>query len=112
MTTVNIAHLIGTSNAIIQKFGLQVLDKANSLIERGENVELYFGDLSNTTTGFFHASIGNLYRAYGDQFFNLVTVSGIDKKEDWTEKYEEAINLVKNPKKANEIDFAISKLFE
>ncbi|HEY2581635.1 MAG TPA: DUF4325 domain-containing protein [Mucilaginibacter sp.] len=112
MTTINIAQLIGTPNAIIQKFGLQVFEETKNVIAKGDNVELYFGDLSNTTTGFFHASIGNLFKNYGNRFNTLITVSGIEKKEDWKEKFEEAINLVENPKQATEIDSAISKLFE
>lgn len=112
MTIINIAKLIGTPNAIIQKFGLQVFDEVIKTIESGDNVVLDFGDLRNTTTGFFHASIGNLFRKYGEEFFRLVIVSGIEKKGDWKEKYDEAIDLVKNPHRATEIDFAIAKLFE
>ncbi|NVM66885.1 hypothetical protein FHW88_005203 [Mucilaginibacter sp. SG538B] len=112
MTVINIAELIGTPNAIIQKFGLQVLEEAVKIIDSGNQVILDFSNLKNTTTGFFHASIGNLYKKYGEDFFQLVNVSSIDKKDDWKEKYEEAINLVKNPQQASEIDFAIAKLFE
>jgi len=112
MTEINIAELIGTPNAIIQKFGLQVFDETVALIDSGNQVLLNFSDLKNTTTGFFHACIGNLYKKYGEDFFQLVNVSGLHKKEDWKEKYDEAINLVRNPDKASEIDYAIAKLFE
>ena len=111
MAVINIANLIGTPNAIIQKFGLMVFDEVKAVIQRDGKATLVFTDLNNVTTGFFHASIGNLVRAYRDKFNSLVEIQGLDKNPDWTEKFQDAIDLASNEKKATEIDQAISELF-
>lgn len=111
MFSINISTVIGTPNAIIQKFGLQIYDIVVETISTGKQVELDFSGLKNVTTGFFHASVGNLYKQYGDEFYTLIQTKGLDTL-DWREKFQDAIEIVKNPSRASEIDRAISELFK
>jgi hypothetical protein len=110
MLTIDIARVIGTPNAIIQKFGLQVFQEASKAICSGQKVLIDFSNINNVTSGFFHAAIGNLVKEYGVKFDDLIELRGIDKAE-WKEKLEDAIKIASNPKKGLEIDQAISELF-
>jgi hypothetical protein len=110
MLTIDIAQVIGTPNAIIQKFGLQVFQETNRAISSGQKVLIDFSNLKNVTTGFFHAAIGNLVKEYGAKFYDLVELKGIDKAE-WKEKLDDAINIASNPNKGLDIDQAISELY-
>lgn len=107
-----IAEVIGTPNAILQKFGLQVRDAVIAEYKKGNTVILDFSQLNNATTGFFHASIGNLFKTLNGSYEKTVKIVGLDKNDTWQDKYNDAIDLVQNPKKAEEIDKAISELFQ
>lgn len=111
MSLIQIHQLIGTPNAIIQKFGLQVFDEASKHLSKGEEVVLSFHDLRNATTGFFNASIGNIYKNFPDTVEHLLKLEGIDSNSDWQEKIDEAIALVRDPAKAKALDQAIAALF-
>lgn len=106
-----VSEVIGTPNAILHKFGLQVRDVVIKEWKNGNTIELDFSQLNNATTGFFHASIGNLFKEMNGSFEKTVISIGLEKNETWKDKFEDAINLVKNPQKAQEIDKAISELF-
>ena len=108
---IDISEIIGTPNAILQKFGLQLKDVVLQEVKNGNTVELDFTSLNNATTGFFHASIGNLYQTLNGTYSKTVSIKGLEKNDTWQDKYDDAIDLVKNPEKANEIDKAISELF-
>lgn len=108
---INITEVIGTPNAILQKFGLQLRDVVLQEIRKGNTVELDFTSLNNATTGFFHASIGNLFQILNETYDKAVSIKGLEKNDTWKDKYDDAIDLVKNPEKASEIDKAISELF-
>jgi len=112
MHTINIACLIGTPNAIIQKFGLKVFEEVSSYLEKGEKVSLSFSGLRNATTGFFHASIGNIYKKFPDTADYLLKMEGLEDMADWDEKVKDAIFLVQNPERAKALDEAISALFD
>jgi len=107
----DIADFLGSPNAILQKFGLMVYREAHRIVAAGKSVELYFGNLRNTTTGFFHASVGNLAKDFGSKYEQLVTVTGLEGHNDWVEKYNDAIELATNPEMVKEIDKAIAELF-
>ncbi len=111
MAIVHIASFIGTPNAIIQKFGLQVFEEVSSHLSNREAVVLSFEDLKNATTGFFNASIGNIYKAFPETAEKLLKLEGIEQNPDWIEKVNDAIELVRNPEKAKELDKAIAALF-
>ena len=109
---IDIARVIGTPNAILQKFGLHLRDVVLKEVESGNTVELDFSTLSNATTGFFHASIGNLYQTLNGRYDKTISIVGLSKNDTWQDKYDDAIDLVKNPEKAQEIDQAIAELFD
>ena len=111
MTTIDIADLIGTPNAILQKFGLQVYEEVKRITSNGQAVTLRFDGLSNATSGFFHASIGNLCRDLAGDYNQLISVQGLTAHTLWQEKYDDALALAGNPNKAREIDESISALF-
>ena len=112
MKMLHIDKIIGTENAIIHKFGLQVFEEASNYLSKGEKVLLDFSKVRNATTGFFNASIGNLFKRFQKDFFELVETKGLKENPDWKEKFDEAIELVRNPHRATEIDKAISALFD
>ncbi len=109
---IDIAQVIGTQNAILQKFGLQVAEFV--LIEKSntDTITLDFSNLNNATSGFFHASIGNLKKELNGSFTSTIKTIGLEKNSTWLDKYNDAIDIVSNPNKANEIDKAIAELFD
>lgn len=107
----NIVEIIGTPNAIIQKFGLQVFEMISANLTSGNSVVLDFDGISNLTSGFCNASIGQLYTKYPMLVKNL-KVENIDQSSIWFEKIQDSINLAQNPEKALVIDNAILELFE
>ncbi|MVM40392.1 hypothetical protein GO730_26600 [Spirosoma sp. HMF3257] len=111
MKTLNVADLIGTPNAILQKFGLQVYDEARSAVEKGEAITVDLSSLKNATSAFFHASFGNLYHFSRDKYAKLVNIKGLDSNPLWQDKYDDAITFAEHPEKAQNNDAAISKLF-
>lgn len=111
MKKILIKDIIGTSNAIIQKFGLEVFREIKDLIGAETQVLLSFEGLTNVTSGFCHASIGNIYQAFPDKADKFLFIDGIDKNLIWQEKVKDAITLATNPIKSKELDSAISELF-
>lgn len=111
MKTIDIAALIGTPNAILQKFGLQVYEEVKATTSTGTPVILRFNTLTNATSSFFHASVGNLYRDLDVQYAQLIRVEGLSNNPIWQEKYDDALAMVDDPSKAREIDSTISALF-
>lgn len=108
---IDIAQEIGTPNAILQKFGLQITELVLRETANNNTVVLDFSNLNNATTGFFHASIGNLKKQLNGSFYKTVSVKGLEKNHTWKDKYDDAIDMVVNPKKSDEIDKAIAELF-
>jgi hypothetical protein len=110
MPSFNIKDVIGTQNAILQKFGLQLFEQIDPFISNGEFIDISFAGLANLTSGFANASFGNLYKKYGNDLSQLIRIVDLDDV-DWKEKLEDAKTLALNPNKAKIIDEAIADLF-
>lgn len=106
----SISDLIGSSNAIIQSQGILVYERVKTEFSSGYDVILDFGKISNLTSGFCHASIGQLYTEFPESK-NKVTVIGIDPDSIWNEKISEAIDLAQDPEKAKRMNDVITALF-
>lgn len=108
---VKVLNIIGTPNAILQKFGWQVHEFVSNKIESGQTVELSFEGLSNLTSSFCNASIGKLYTQYGEileEKFKIIDIPD----EYWQERIEESKLLALNPEKAKAFDSIIADLFD
>ena len=112
MTTILVSELIGTPNAILHPFGMEVYNKAKAVLETHRKVVIDLTGVKNATSAFFHASIGNLYRDLGTSFYQKVKIEGIQGRPDWQERMDESIELVKNPKRQTETQLEIAALFE
>lgn len=108
----NIKDLIGTQNAILQKFGNQVFKVASDALKEGKQVVLDFNGITNLTSGFCNSSIGQLYSTFNGTADKNLFIKNIDKSSIWYEKVQDAIDLANNPEKAKFIDEAILALFE
>lgn len=109
---INIVDIIGTSNAIIQKFGNQIFDAAFPLLASGNSIVLDFSGVSNLTSGFCNASIGQLYSKLPLISSENIIIENIDQSSIWYEKIQDSIILAQNPEKAVIIDNAILALFD
>ncbi|TKC00167.1 STAS-like domain-containing protein [Pedobacter cryophilus] len=109
---INIVDIIGTSNAIIQKFGNQIFEVASSYLNAGSSIVLDFHSISNLTSGFCNASIGQLYTKYPSIASANIVIENIDQSSVWYEKIQDSIVLAQNPEKAVIIDNAILALFD
>jgi len=112
MTTIHVFELLGTPNAILHPFGMQVYQAAKQVLETQEMVIIDLNGIKNATSAFFHASIGNLFRDLGSEFSVRVKVAGIEKRPDWQERINDSIELVKNPKRQTETQLEVAALFE
>ncbi|WP_372772372.1 STAS-like domain-containing protein [Mangrovibacterium sp.] len=107
-----IKDVIGTSNAIIQKFGIQVFDKTSEIISQGDSAILDFDGITNLTSGFCNSSIGQIYTKFPTEAPVKVSIENIKTNSVWFEKINDAIELAQKPEKAKIIDDAILALFE
>ena len=110
----SILELIGTPNGIIQKFGLIVFERVEEALKKNptQNIELSFVGLKNATTGFFNASIGNLYQKFGEETDKKIKITGLEDNKDWVEKFNDAKELGLNPDKVKKVDSIIAELFQ
>lgn len=106
---INISQLIGTSHALVRQFGITVFEAAKSQIEKGETVVLDFDGMDSIATAFFHASVGNLYKLIGNRFEYVVKIENLTQS-DWTWKYEQALELARNPRKEAALRRAFAEL--
>jgi len=106
---IHILSVIGTPNAILQKFGLQVFDEAKQYLSKGEHVKISFKGLMNVTSGFCNASIGKLYLEFPEAY-KLVEITDVNQPV-WMEKINDAILLATNPNLIKIQDNAITELF-
>jgi hypothetical protein len=109
---INIVDVIGTSNAIIQKFGNQIFELTSSLLNSGDSIILDFKGVSNLTSGFCNASIGQLYSKFPLIASKNIIIENINQSSIWFEKIQDSIILAQNPEKAEIIDNAILALFD
>jgi hypothetical protein len=109
---IDIAQVIGTQNAILQKFGLQVAEFVLAEKSNTDTITLDFSNLNNATSGFFHASIGNLKKELNGTFSSTIKTIGLEKNPTWLDKYQDAIDVVTKPYMSTEIDKAIAELFD
>ena len=112
MHTIHVSELIGTPNAILHTFGIQVYEVALTALEKADRLVIDLTNLRNITSSFFHASVGNLYRDLGEAYFQKIVLKGMETRPDWQEKIQEALELVRNPKRVSETELAIASLFE
>lgn len=109
---INISEVIGTPNAIIQKFGDNLYNEVSPLFKSNSAIVIDFKGLSNLTSGFCNASIGRLFSEDFDKANTLISFNSLSDNSLWEEKVSDAIELAKNPSKSKQIDAAISSLFE
>lgn len=109
-TAINISNLIGTSNAIIKKFGEIVYSEALPFIKINEPVIFDFEGVKNLTSGFCNASIGRLFLEFPSAD-KLISFSHLDANPLWKEKVEDSIHLAKNPEESRLFDSALASLF-
>jgi hypothetical protein len=110
--TLNIKEIIGTPNAIIQRLGIQLFEYAYPHLSSGTYLVLDFSGITNLTSGFCNASIGQLYSSFPQIASSHIKISNIDEGSIWIEKINDSIILATNPEKAEQIDSSILALFE
>lgn len=110
---ISIIEIINTPNAIIQKFGRIVFNELDSIFTKNPEmkVELSFEGLENMTTGFCNASIGALYKKYGNKMDNQLKITGLEGDRNWTFKINRSKNLGLNPQKVEKLDSLVADLF-
>jgi len=107
--TINISEVIGTPNAISQKFGEIVYSRAVTFIKNKESVVFDFGGIKNLTSGFCNASIGRLFLEF-PLAGNLIHFCHLDNSL-WKEKVDNSIHLATNPEESKLYDSALASLF-
>lgn len=107
----NILDIIGTPNALLPEYGARVLEAARPFLAKGEPVVLDFGGLRHASTTFFHSSVGELYLAFPERFDRLVSTIRMDRP-DWKIKFDDALDLARNPRKAEDIRRAMEELLD
>lgn len=108
---IHIATLIGSPNAILHRMGETVFESAHEHLASGDSVVLDFSGLRNASTAFFHAVIGSLFERFPEVFDGRVSVSGLEQP-DWKEKYADALDLARNPRRIEDIRRAMEELLE
>lgn len=111
MPTISIKDIIGTPNAILQKFGLKVFSEVSNYVSANKKVIVSFKGVNNVTSGFLNASLGNLYKKFGESKVEKIVFLTDIGDEDWKEKLEDAKSLALDPEKAKVLDKAIAELF-
>lgn len=110
MKKLRIIDIIGTPNAILHKFGIQVFESISPFLQSNQEVTLSFEGLKNVTSGFCNASIGKAYLDFSDTG-KLLAIEGVGNYPIWQEKINDAIILALDPEKIILQDKAISELF-
>ena len=108
---IHIATIIGSPNAILHRMGETVFEAAHRQLAQGSAVVLDFTGLRNASTAFFHAAIGSLYEHFPLVFDKRVSVAGLTQL-DWQEKYADALDLARNPRRVDDIRQAMEELLE
>jgi len=111
MTRLNISQEIGTPNAILLRFGIEMFNKIQCVLNADEIVVLDFKGMNAISTAFFHGSIGKLYQLLKEDFDTRIKVENMGK-EEWIIKYEDAIESVKFPEIEKVRQQAVNALFE
>lgn len=106
-----IFDVLNTPNAILHSFGMQVYREATNLLKESKCIVIDFSGLSNITSAFAHASIGNLHRDLNEGFKSRVEIIGLEEHPEWREKIDNAIYLAQNPEKREEIEQSLAALF-
>jgi hypothetical protein len=97
---INISEVIGTPNAIIQKFGDNLYNEIYPVFKSNNPIILDFRGLSNLTSGFCNASIGRLFSDDFEKAKVLISFDSLSDNDIWKEKVFDAIDLAKNPSKS------------
>jgi hypothetical protein len=108
---IKIKDLIGSSNAIIQKMGIQVFETASDYVSQGYTVTLDFSGIENLTSGFCNASIGQLYSTY-PKAKEFLQFENLTQNSIWLEKINDSINQSANREQSSIINEAVLSLFD
>ena len=112
MTTIKVLKLIGTPNAILHPFGMEVYEAIIKALQSEKKAAIDMKGIRNATSAFFHASVGNLYRELGESYFEQVNILGVEDRPDWKEKIKDSIELVKHPDRETDTQLEIAALFK
>jgi len=108
---INISQVIGTPNAIIQKFGEKLYNEAYPYLKNNTSITFDFKGLNNLTSGFCNASIGRFFLEFPDYAEKFISFSNLESNSLWKEKVEDSIHLAKNPNENKLFDSALASLF-
>jgi len=111
MTPIKIKSEIGTANALLLRFGVTILEKAENILSKGDTVLLDFEGMNMISTSFFHVTVGCLYQKLGNDFDAKVKTVNM-MKEDWQLNYGDAIYRVQHPEINAAYREAVLELFE
>lgn len=92
----NVASILGKPIALLPEDGEEVFKVVAPCLNEGNEVVLDFSGLRNASTTFFHSSIGELCLRFPDKFTALFSTLNMERP-DWKRKYDDAIDLVRNP---------------
>ena len=112
MYTIHVVELIGTPNAILHPFGMEVYHKAKLVLQTEAAINLDLSGIRNVTSAFFHASVGNLFNDLKEDFFTRVKIVGAEDRPDWQEKIQDSIELIRHPSLQLETQQEVAALFE
>ncbi|MBI4930504.1 MAG: hypothetical protein HY841_07065 [Bacteroidetes bacterium] len=111
MKTISIKKEIGTTEAILGTFGVQVAKTITQQLKKHEPIAISFKGLKNVNINFTCSMIQPLYKSFPKKTIEkLVTYQDVTDKF-WQSEIEEAISLATNPKKAKIIEEVRNKVF-
>ena len=111
MKNISIINIIGTSNAIIQAFGINVYNEILPYVNKNEDITIDFTGISNITSGFCNASIGKLYLDFPNYSPARIKIIGLTDNHIAIEKIQSAIDLATKPELSALNNKIISDLF-
>lgn len=106
-----IIDLVRSENALLPEFGSDVFKAAHALLSQKEAVEFDFNGMRHVTTSFFHSVFGELFMAFPKEYDALVFMLNMDRP-DWKVKYEDALELARNPERIEQIRRSMAEVME
>ena len=80
MKKIIILDIIGTPNAIITAFGVQIFQILKPEIDAGNKVVLSFAGLKNCNSHFLNPSVGELYLIFGEKLKELLIFEDLENQ--------------------------------
>jgi len=111
MKNISVIEIIGTPNAIIQAFGINVYNGILPFVKNNIDIVIDFNGISNVTSGFCNASIGKLYSDFPNYAKSKIKIKGLSNNPIAIEKIQYSIDLASNPEKSKLNNDIISELF-